>query len=116
MILFSLASGARAGDECIGGEACEDPCPSVYCETDADCPSGEVCVVSSVICCASSSCYCDPDTGEWHCTGDCVIGISICVPVDAQECVPALSKIDVAVLTVLMVAVMGAALRKRRAS
>ncbi len=117
MILFWLASGARAGDECIGEEACEEPCPIVHCETDANCPSGEVCVVSSTTCCASSSCFCDPVTGEWTCTGDCAIGISICVPADAHECVPALSEVGVAVLAALMAAAMaGATLRKRRAS
>ena len=116
MVLFWLPSGTRAGEDCIGGEACEEPCPLVHCEADADCPAGEVCVVSTTDCCASSSCFCDPETGEWTCTGDCAVGVSICVPADAGECVPALSEVGVAILAALMAAATaGAVLRKRRA-
>lgn len=113
-MLAGLVSVARAGDECIGDEFCEEPCPIMHCETDADCPSGEVCVVSSTTCCAASSCFCVEETGEWECTGDCGIGIQICVPANSPECVPALSGGGTALLAALMATLL--AFQIRRAS
>jgi len=119
VILAGTASAAIAGDDvCIGEEDCEEPCPLVLCDTDADCPTGEVCVESSPVCCASSYCVCDPQTGEWACTGDCVIGVLFCVSADPADpadpfCVPAVSTAG-AVLLALLLAGIGTATMRRR--
>jgi hypothetical protein len=115
LVLIASASAAHAGvGECINAEQCAEPCPLVLCDTDGDCPSGEVCVVSSGTCCASSQCECL--NGEWTCTADCITGVGICVSADEPLCVPALSGTSVALLAALMAAVLAGAIRRRRAS
>ena len=56
IVLIVLFIGpALAGIEdpvCIDAEFCEDPCPALTCETDADCEGGEICAVSTATCCA----------------------------------------------------------------
>ena len=111
---IAMAPAALAGGECINEEFCEEPCPALTCDSDADCVEGEVCVVSSTTCCATSSCGCDPDTGEWICGGACFFGIPICVPADSPECVPALSGTGAVLLAALAAAGLAASVLRRR--
>ena len=118
LVSLGLVSDARAGvDGCIGpSDACEDPCPIVLCDTDEDCPGGEVCVTTGPSCCTSSYCECLPETGEWICTADCATGAQVCKPPGNPACVPALSEAGVALLAVLMLAVLTIrVIRKRKA-
>ncbi len=50
------------------------------------CPDGEVCFTDfwPGVSCTSSSCTCDPDTGDWMCTRDCEGGA--CVPAPGAAC------------------------------
>ena len=113
-----LVAPALAGVEdgvCIDAEFCEDPCPALTCESDADCEGGEICAVSTETCCATPSCFCDPATGEWVCAGACGIGIQICVVPEETTCipVPATSAVGLLVLTGLAAAGMALAARRR---
>ena len=115
---LALAPASFAGDECINAEFCEEPCPALTCESNADCTDGEICALSNVNCCATPSCFCDPDTGIWQCAGACGIGVQICVVPEETECVPvpALSGLGFAVLTVLTAAGMTASVLRRRST
>ena len=68
------------GGTCVpdGSSACAGPNPA-GCKTTG-CAEGEVCADEG---CTSSSCDCDPMTGNWLCTDDC--GGGTCVP-DVVTC------------------------------
>ncbi len=68
-----LVAPAPASGDCVGGEACEQPCPAENsCYTDAECRPGMVCQPwGPNMPCRPSACACDPTEGLWKCTADC---------------------------------------------
>jgi hypothetical protein len=63
-----------SGGVCVPAGVCAGPNPAGC--LSQGCPAGEVC--DEKLGCASSECYCDPETASWICTNDC--GGGICVP------------------------------------
>ncbi len=64
------------GGRCVpAGVACVEPNPAGC--MPGECPVGEECVVSEGDC-RPSACTCDPASGTWACTPDCMGGV--CVP------------------------------------
>ena len=81
-------SGGDTSDVTLG---CVDPDPSATCLDGMDCADGLECAPAD---CVPSSCECDPTTGAWGCTRDCLTGASTCQqPIGAgcasdAECTP----------------------------
>jgi hypothetical protein len=71
----------RACEADTGGEFCEDFDYTV-CTADGDCGEGRRCDRRD---CVSSTCGCDPETGDIFCTADCRLDAGVCVD-DAGFC------------------------------
>lgn len=75
------ATGTWACDDDCGGGTCVDPGASECGPSPAGCREtgcGDGFVCDTEVGCTPSSCFCDPESGDWACTDDC--GGGLCVP------------------------------------